>query len=133
MAPRTRSEDSDPVLEVSAFGTANSNGEYLQHDAVAPQKPHAETVDPMTVIIRNDTVPPNRDDASSAVAVSQGAALQDAALLIEETTSATKGRLRAKGWGLFRVAAYVEAHPVTTLMFVVGTLLLLLAGLLAVR
>jgi hypothetical protein len=133
MAPRTRSEDSDPVLEVSAVGTADSNGEYLQHEAVAPHKPHAAAVDPATVIIRSDTVPPARNGQASTAATSDGAALQDAAMLPEETTSVTKGRLRGKGWGLFRVLAYVEAHRITTLMFVVGALLLLLAGLLAVH
>jgi hypothetical protein len=133
MAPRTRSEDSDPVLEVSAVGTADSNGEYLQHEAVAPHKPHAATVDPMTVIIRSDTVPPSRNDGGNPAAASDGIALQDAAMLPEETTSITKGRLRAKHSGLFRVLTYVEAHRVTTLMFVVGALLLLLAGLLAAR
>jgi hypothetical protein len=135
MVPRTHSEDSDPVLEVAASGTANSNGEYLQHDAVAPHKPRSAAVDPMTVVVRNESVPPVGavNGARGQTLADDAKGLADVAATPEETTSITKAGLRAKSWSLFRLLAFVETHRITTLMFVVGGLLLLLAALLATR
>jgi len=147
--PRKQGEDSDPVLEVSASGTADSNGEYLQHDAVAPHKPHLAEVAPMTVIVRRDSLRHALGALVGAVtdaattdtamntkgteAVKVAATLADAATAPDEITSVTKAGLRANGWNLFRVLSFVETQRITTLMFVVGGLLLLAAALLATR
>lgn len=137
--PRTHSEDSDPVLEVSAVGTADSNGEYLQHDAVSPHKPRSAAVDPETVVIRHQSMPV-LEGVSDGLAQGAGATAEDGerssvdfASMVEEVTSITNAKLRAKSWGLFRLFAFVESHRATTLMFVIGGLLLVLSALLAAR
>ncbi len=140
MVPRTHSEDSDPVLEVSAVGTADSNGEYLQHDAVLPHKPRSAAVDPTTVVIRHESIPALEGETDDGLAHGVGGlaetgerASTDSALMVEEVTSITNAKLRAKSWGLYRLLAFVETHRATTLMLVIGGLLLVLSALLAAR
>jgi hypothetical protein len=139
MVPRMHSEDSDPVLEVSAIGMADSDGEYLQHDAVSPHKARSAAVDPETIVIRHEPVPPVvgvLDGLAPGLGGAAGDAersLADATSMVEETTSITEAKLRANGWGLFRLQAFVETHRATTLMFVIGGLLLLLSAMLAAR
>lgn len=133
MAPSTRSEESDPVLEVSASGTADANGEYLQHDAVAPHRARSAVVDPETVVIRHESLAPVgavTGDCGS-VPTDERTANADMTPMTEETTAITRAGLRGKSRSLFRLLAFVENHRITTLMFVVGAMLLLVAALLA--
>ena len=129
MVPRKHSEDSDPVLEVSAIGTADANGEYLQHDAVAPHKPHSAGVELVTVVVSSEP-------AHATVGEPRVQTPIDPALVYpadEEVTSVTKGKLRAKGWGWFRFVAFVERHRNATFMLAIGGLMILLAVLLSIR
>lgn len=125
MVSRTHSEDSDPVLEVSAIGTADSNGDYIQHEAVLPHKAHSATADAMTVVIQPESQPPTENTA--------GVALHDAVSNSDEITSVTKSRLRKSGSGLFRALVFLEGHRLTALTFAVGVVLLLLSAVLAGR
>lgn len=125
MVPRTHREDSEPVLTVSAIGTADANGDYLQHEAVAPHKPYATDVDPLTVVIRRDSEPHTGRLADAELA--------DAVSTSEEITSPTKSRLSRPGSGLFRALVFIEAHQMIALTFALGMVLLLLAAVLALR
>jgi hypothetical protein len=131
MVPRLDSDD--PILEVSASGTANLDGEYLQHDAVLPHKSHAVALDPATVVVRRDSTAPSSSNNTESEGEAGGDTLQDVATIPEETTEVTKSKMRAKGWALYRTLAYVEEHRLTTLAFALGGLFLLVAGLIAVR
>lgn len=135
MAPSTRSEESDPVLEVSASGTANADGAYLQHDAVSPHKARSAEVDPKTVVIRHESLPPVGQEAGACRSglPDEPCAGVDIPPMPEETTAITRAGLRGKSRSLFRLLAFVENHRITTLMFVVGAMLLLVAALLATR
>jgi hypothetical protein len=133
MVPRSHSEDSDPVLEVSAIGTANPDGEYVQHEAVAPQKPHPFLIDPLTVVVRESTPSAAGTDASEADSGQDPSELADATSTEGEITSATKSRFRTNGAAMFRVLAYVETHRLATLSLAIGGLLLLIAGALVLR
>lgn len=129
MVPRKHSEDSDPVLEVSAIGTANANGEYVQHDAVAPHKPHSAGVDLVTVVVSSEPV-------GAAIGESRVQASIDQTLTYpadEEVTSVTKGKVRAKGWGWFRFVAFIEQHRSATFMLAIGGMMILFAALLSIR
>jgi hypothetical protein len=132
MMPRSNSEDSEPILEVAAIGTANADGEFLQHEAVAPQKPHAINVDPQTVIVRDgESMQARSRSDRSASHIDSG--LADAVTAEDEVTSATKSRHRQAQMNLYRVLRFVENHPLATVTLVVGALLLMLAGVLALR
>lgn len=116
-------EDSGPELEVNAIGTANPNGDFMQHEAVVPHKPHAAVLDPSTIVVRSEPPRPQ--------ALASGAEhLMDAAG-VEEITSVTQGHLRARRWGLYRMLTLVENHRLAALSFALGSVLLLLAALLA--
>lgn len=121
--PRMQHEDSGPELEVKAVGTANPNGDFMQHEAVVPHKPRAAALDPSTIVVRSE--PPRTQGL-----VSDGEILMDAAG-IDEITSVTQGDLRARRWGLYRVLTLVENHRVAALSFALGSVLLMLAALLA--
>lgn len=120
-------EDSGPELEVNVVGTANPNGEFMQHEAVLPQKPRAEAQDDSTVVIRPE--PPARArDASQA---SDADGLMDAGSG-DEITSVTKGH-RSAGGGLYHLLTVLESHRLAMLSLALGSVLLILAGLLAFR
>jgi hypothetical protein len=89
-------------------------------------------MDPMTVVVRSESTQSRESPAGDSVQDSQGG-LRDIDSVPEEITAVTKSRLRARGWGVFRALAFVEAHRMTTLMFVVGALMLLFAAVIAVR
>ncbi|HEY5960240.1 MAG TPA: hypothetical protein VIV60_26990 [Polyangiaceae bacterium] len=138
MVPRSPREDSEPVLEVSVVGTATSDGEYLQHEALSPQKPHSAVADGVTVVIRNDSTPP-KPSASSPPSVDNGQAIVGAhgrhisPADNEEITATTRARLRSNGRVWFRAMLFLEAHRLSALTLAVGTLLLLSAAVIASR
>jgi hypothetical protein len=125
MVPRSHRDDSDPVLEVSAVGTATSDGEYVQHEALAPHKPHSAAPDGLTVVIRRDSTPPKSRGAADGQLLSPTDS--------EEITATTRANLRSTGRVWFHALAFLEAHRLSALTLAVGTLLLLSAAVIATR
>jgi hypothetical protein len=133
MVPRQSSEGSEPLIKVSAIGMANANGDYLQHDAVAPNKAHASVTDAITVIVRHESAPPGSSGSGGASDNAVSTALGYSARAPEVVTAITKAHVSANGIRLLRAVIFIEEHRVATLALVVGSLLFLIAGLLALR
>jgi len=125
--------DSEPDLVVNVIGTATSDGQFTQHEAVIPQKARAALVDPATVVVRSEAPSAEESVGERNNGASGGTGLLDATSSGDEITSITKARLRAQGWGLYRVLWAVENHRLAALSFALGSVLLLLAALMALR
>lgn len=131
MPPLLPRDDSQPDLQVNVIGTANPNGEYMQHDAVVPNKPRAAVLDQSTVVVQAEALSASPEEQGPPSADEDSNELLDAASSVEEITAVTNANLRARGWGIYRTLTAIEKHRAAALCFAFGSVLLVLAALLA--
>lgn len=141
MPPLLPRDDSQPELQVNVIGTANPNGEYMQHEAVVPNKAYSAVLDQSTVVVQSEPPPPppppppssSQEQDTMRTPEEDASGLLDAASSGDEITAVTKSLLRARGWGIYRTLTAIEKHRAAALCFAFGSVLLLLAAMLAIR
>lgn len=137
MPPLLPRDDSQPELQVNVIGTANPNGEYMQHDAVVPNKAYSAVLDQSTVVVQPEPPPPppssSQEHDATRTPEEDASGLLDAASSGDEITAVTKSLLRARGWGIYRALTAIERHRAAALCFAFGSVLLILAAMLAIR
>lgn len=135
MPPLLPRDDSQPELQVNVIGTAYPNGEYTQHEAVVPNKAYSAVLDQSTVVVQSEPPTPSSSQEQDAARIPEedASGLLDAASSGEEITAVTKSLLRARGWGIYRTLTAIERHRAAALCFAFGSVLLILAAMLAIR
>ena len=142
MMDSSTNRDSAPTLEVGAIGVVDSRGHFVEHAAIAPQKPRTfqtENEEPAVIVRTERTIissepshqPLGALESSRKTTAGTSGDSQDKPTTVnlnfEEITTARKAPRRVKGLILLGDSSAVETSRMTLLVFLIGITLLLLA------